>query len=49
MDHLPYSSDLAPSDFHKFDPMKEALLRIRIRSLWRGAKFVKDAIKKLLF
>jgi hypothetical protein len=25
LDHLPYSSDLAPSDFHLFGPLKEHL------------------------
>jgi hypothetical protein len=29
MEHPPYRPDLAPSDFHKFDPVKEALRRRR--------------------
>jgi len=33
MEHLPYSSDLALSDFHTFGPMKEAL---------RGRRFSSD-------
>jgi histone-lysine N-methyltransferase SETMAR len=48
MEHPPYSTDLAPSDFHMFGPMKEALRGRTFSSdeetsHWRGAKSVKDA------
>jgi hypothetical protein len=33
LNHLPYSSDVAPSDFHLFGPLKKAL---------RGRQFADD-------
>jgi hypothetical protein len=32
MEHLPYSPYVAPSDFHMFGPMKEALRGRRLSS-----------------